>query len=226
MIPGLPGLNTAAAFAQRFSGRHIDPLKAYAFYLEVEGILVGGFTSVEGIGSKVEVRAVRQGGANGTEYKLGGQVTHGDLILSSGLTFLDPMWFWYRSTLAGRAKRKNGSVFLLNDMGLPASWWNFYNAWPIAWEGPRFDSSQTLVASQRFTLAHEGIVKCEVSGAVGAAAGSAVGAAVAGGLGAAGGLLNGAAGAAGGILGGAAGWARGAATHALGAATGGWGAFP
>lgn len=163
------GVNAAAAAAQR-AGVHIDPFKAYCFFLEVEGILVGGFTSVEGLGSRVEVKTVREGGMNDKEYKLLGQITYGDLELNSGLIFLDPMWLWYQSTLNGKVKRKNGTIYLLNERGIPVAWWNFYNAWPCAWEGPRFDSTQTLVATQRFSLAHEGMVKSVASTAAGAAA--------------------------------------------------------
>jgi phage tail-like protein len=161
------GVNEIAAAAQR-KGLHVDPFKSYCFFVEISGILVGGFTSVEGIQANAEVRTVREGGVNDMEYKLPGQITYGELILSSGLTFLDPMWLWYRSTLSGKIKRRNGSITLLSHRGMPAAWWNFYDAWPTSWEGPRFDSTQTLVASQRFTLAHHGIEKCLASSIAGA----------------------------------------------------------
>jgi phage tail-like protein len=162
------GVNAAAAAMQRM-GKHIDPFRAYCFFVEIQGIFVGGFTSVEGIQANVEVSTVREGGRNDTEYKLAGQVTYGDLILNSGLTYVDPMWFWYKSTLSGKIQRRNGTIYLLSHRGIPVAWWNFYHAWPTSWEGPRFDSTQTLVASQRFTLAHEGIEKSERSSAAGAA---------------------------------------------------------
>lgn len=166
------GINAAAAVVQR-SGAHLDPFKAYNFFVEVEGILVGGFTSVRGLESKMEVRTVREGGVNGKEYKLGGQVTYSDITLESGITALDPVWLWYQSTLQGQIKRKNGSIYLLNDMGLPYVWYDFYNAWPIEWQGPALDSSQTLVATQRFVLAHEGIKKSAAAIVYAAAAGAA-----------------------------------------------------
>ncbi|KAF1687896.1 hypothetical protein B1992_00135 [Pseudoxanthomonas broegbernensis] len=166
------GVNTAAAAAQRM-GVHLDPFKAYNFFVEVEGILVGGFTSVRGLESKMEVRTVREGGVNDKEYKLGGQVTYSDITLESGITALDPVWLWYQSTLQGQIKRRNGSIYMLNDMGIPYVWYDFYNAWPISWEGPALDASQTLVATQRFVLAHEGIKKSLAATGYAAAAGTA-----------------------------------------------------
>ena len=173
------GINAAAAVAQR-AGLHLDPFKAYNFFVEVEGILVGGFTSVRGLESKMEVQTIREGGVNDHAYKLGGQVSYSDLVLESGLTALDPMWLWYQATLQGTIKRRNGSVYMLNDLGLPTVWYDFFNAWPIEWQGPALDSGQTLVATQRFVLAHEGVRKSRTamvySATVGAA--SAIGGAL------------------------------------------------
>jgi phage tail-like protein len=166
------GINAAAAAAQR-AGVHLDPFKAYNFFVEVESILVGGFTSVRGLESKMEVVTVREGGVNDHAYKLAGPVSHGDIVLESGITAIDPVWLWYQSTLQGSIKRKNGSIYLLNDMGIPYVWYDFFNAWPIEWQGPDLDAGQTLVATQRFVLAHEGIRKSQAATAYAAAAGAA-----------------------------------------------------
>jgi phage tail-like protein len=153
------GVNAAAALVQRNLGVKQDPFKGYSFFIEIEGLLVGGFSSIDGLGSSTEVKTVREGGVNDKEYKLGGQISYSDIVLKQGITALDPMWYWYKATLEGKIKRKNGSIYLLDDQGIPNVWWNFYNAWPTKWEGPSFDASQTMVASQSFTLAHEGINK-------------------------------------------------------------------
>lgn len=166
------GINAAAAVAQR-AGLHLDPFKAYNFFVEVEGILVGGFTAVRGLESKMEVQTIREGGVNDRAYKLGGQVSYSDLVLESGLTALDPMWLWYQSTLQGTIKRKNGSVYMLNDLGIPTVWYDFFNAWPIEWQGPALDAGQSLVATQRFVLAHEGIRKSRTAMVYSAALGAA-----------------------------------------------------
>ncbi len=165
------GGNAGLGVAQRQLGLRIDPFKSYNFFVEVEGIVVGGFTSVEGLESKVEVRTVRQGGVNDTEYKLPGQISYSDLVFKSGIAALDPMWLWYQFALNGTVKRKNGSIYLLDDSGLPSVWWDFYNAWPVQWQGPTLDASQNLVASQSFTLAHEGVKKSLASAAYSAAKG-------------------------------------------------------
>jgi phage tail-like protein len=161
-------INLLLGAAQRATGLHLDPFTTFNFLLEVEGLLVGGFTAISGLGSKAEVRTVREGGVNDREYKLPGQITYSDIVLDSGLTALDPMWLWYQSTLDGRIRRRNGSVYMLDQRGIPITWWNFYNAWPSEWEGPAFDSSQGLVAAQRFVLSHERVTRSVAALAVAA----------------------------------------------------------
>ena len=165
------GINLASGTAQRQLGLKLDPFKAYNFLLEVEGLVVGGFTSIDGLESHTEVKTVRQGGVNDSEVKLPGQVVYSDLTLKAGLTALDPLWLWYQATLNGVVARKNGTIYLLNDAGVPLVWWDFFNAWPSQWQGPAFDASQTLVASQTFTLVHEGLRKSFSSMAAAAAGG-------------------------------------------------------
>ncbi|KVO02242.1 hypothetical protein WL05_29055 [Burkholderia ubonensis] len=147
------------------SGTPVNPFMSYNFCVELGGIIVGGFMSIDGLQSKNEVRTVRQGGVNDVEYKLPGQVTCSDLVLKAGLTSVDPLWLWYQSALSGMVKRQNGSIYLLDDLGNTTAAWNFYNAWPIEWQGPGLDAGQTVVATQSFTLAHEGIRKADGGGA-------------------------------------------------------------
>ncbi|MCC4595916.1 phage tail protein [Xanthomonas campestris pv. phormiicola] len=158
------GRNGTGGATGRRSGVSANPFMAYNFCVEVGGIVVGGFTSVEGLQSKNEVKTVRQGGVNDTEYRLPGQVTYTDLVLKSGITASDSMWGWYAAALRGEITRQNGSIYLLDPLGSPTVSWNFYNAWPIEWQGPSVDASQTLIATQSFTLAHEGIKRHSAGG--------------------------------------------------------------
>jgi phage tail-like protein len=86
--------NAGAAAAQRYGGARLDPFKAYNLFVEVAGMLVGGFTSISGLDFKVEYRTQREGGVNDKEYKLAGPITYSDITLESGITALDPMWLW------------------------------------------------------------------------------------------------------------------------------------
>ncbi|BAE50692.1 hypothetical protein amb1888 [Paramagnetospirillum magneticum AMB-1] len=69
------------------------------------------------------------------------------------------MWTWYEAATKGQIKRKNGTISLQDAQGQLGASWNFFNAWPVEWQGPALDAAQSLVATQRFVLVHEGITK-------------------------------------------------------------------
>lgn len=143
----------------------IEPFHAYNFFVEIEGMFAGGFSEVRGLEMNTEVEKVYEGGVNGSCYKLPKTTSSSDLVFSSGVTYLDSMLTWYQSCSEGKITRKNGSVFILDSVGLPLYWWNFFGAWPRHWQGPQFNASQNLVATETFTLAHNGIKLHKLSAA-------------------------------------------------------------
>ncbi len=173
-----------------------DPFKAYNFRVilhpdlssggllsalvigGIASLALGSFTSITGIGWETEVHTVRQGGENDRVRKLPGRTTCGDLVFTKGLTLLDPMWQWYRSTVSGNAFRMNGTIFLMADyqtptfgghvpsFELPAAAWNFYHAWPRKLEGVQFDASNSSIAVQNLTLAIDRIKKIDGAAAL------------------------------------------------------------
>ena len=50
--------------------RPLPPYQTFNFAVEIEGLLVGGFTEVSGLESEVEVEEYREGGVNGFVHKL------------------------------------------------------------------------------------------------------------------------------------------------------------
>ncbi len=157
------GPNAAAMAAKNSFGIRNDPFLACRFLLEIEGMIVGGFTEIRGLEINTEVETIRQGGANNIEYKLPKMTTYQDLNLKYGVTAVDMIWGWYRDVIAGKIKRKNGTIYLLDANQLPAVWWNFFDAWPTQWQGPSFDASADVVATQSMTLTHQGIELSKLS---------------------------------------------------------------
>ncbi|HEX7683704.1 MAG TPA: phage tail protein [Trinickia sp.] len=147
----------------------------------IASLALGSFTSVTGIGWETEVHTVRQGGENDRVRKLPGRTTCGELVLTKGLTLLDPMWQWYCSTMSGNVLRMNGTIFLMADaqtptfgahvpsFGLPIAAWNFYHAWPRKLEGVQFDASNSSIAVQHLALAIDRIKKIDGMAAPGLA---------------------------------------------------------
>jgi phage tail-like protein len=141
-------------------GFRIDPYMTLNFVVEIEGLLVGGFSEVSGLESEVEVENYREGGLNEYAHRLPGPVTYPNLVLTHGLTDINALWNWYYDVTQGIIKRKNGTIMLLDRQGMPTMWWDFRQAYPVKWVGPKFNaSSATEVAVEQVELAHKGLSK-------------------------------------------------------------------
>lgn len=139
--------------------RPLPPYQTFNFAVELEGLIVGGFTEVSGLESEVETEEYREGGVNGFVHKLPVRTSHSNLVLSHGLTSLSTLWNWYYDTTQGVIQRRNGTIMLLDPQQIPVMWWNFRNALPVRWTGPAFNAASDEVGVEALELAHEGLTK-------------------------------------------------------------------
>lgn len=154
MIP--LGLNAALGA----SGLRLDPYLAVNFVVEIDGLIVGGFSKVDGLESTIETQDYLEGGRNDYVHKVLKNVSYAPLVLSHGVTDVDTLWQWHERTRRGVINRKNGTIMLLDAQRIPVMWWNFADALPTKWVGPGFDASaDTQVATERVELVHRGITK-------------------------------------------------------------------
>jgi phage tail-like protein len=137
----------------------LQPFPTFNFAVEIEGLLVGGFTQVDGLSGEVRFEEYREGGVNGYTHKLPGLTSYSNLQLRYGLTGVGMLWDWFAATTEGSIQRRNGTVMLLNRQRVPVMWWNFRNALPVRWTGPAFDARDDQIAVEALELAHEGLTK-------------------------------------------------------------------
>jgi phage tail-like protein len=137
--------------------RPLEPFLALNFAVEIEGLLVGGFSDVSGLESNIAVEEHREGGVNSFVHKLPGATSHANLVLRHGLTAISTLWNWYDDTTRGVISRRNGTIMLLDRRHLPVMWWNFRNALPVRWAGPTLNATSDEVAVEAIELVHEGL---------------------------------------------------------------------
>lgn len=177
------GFNAAFAATTHLTGFRVDPHLQSNFLVEIEGLLVGGFSRVSGLEYEVAYEEFREGGVNGYTHKLPSGVTHTqNLLLEQGVTDLDFLSSWslnlldlpllaadYQEKLArGDVKRRNGTIYLLDNQRLPVMWWNFKGAYPVKWSGPELQADSGSIAVQSVELVHQGLVKPRASRALSA----------------------------------------------------------
>jgi phage tail-like protein len=135
----------------------MTPYQTFNFAVEIEGLLVGGFSAVDGLSGVVSVEDYREGGVNGSAHRLPGPASYANLVLRYGLTGSPMLWSWYAATVDGVIRRRNGTVILLGPDQVPRLWWNFRQALPVRWSGPSFDAAADEIAVESVELVHEGL---------------------------------------------------------------------
>jgi phage tail-like protein len=149
----------AATGALGVLGVRLDPHQACNFLVEIEGLLVGGFSECTGLQAETEYLEYREGGVNDYVHRFAGPTKYPPLILKHGLTMIGGLWDWHQRVTEGNFKRRNGSIYLLNQMHLPIMVWNFKEAFPLKYTGPDLRADSASVAFESVELAHRGLSK-------------------------------------------------------------------
>ena len=135
-----------------------DPLRAFRFLVEIEGITSGGFTRVKGISREVKIESYREGGVNDYEHKLVTQVTYPVVILERGLA-LDDLWTWALATADGEVRRRTIRIHLQNEANEKTWAWQVEYALPVKWTTSDLDAQTSPVVMETLELAHHGLRK-------------------------------------------------------------------
>lgn len=142
-----------------------DPFTSFRFRAEIESLEVSGFSEVSGLTVETEVESFREGGVNTRDWQLAGPAKFpAKLTLKRGLADADALWSWYRDIMAGRIKRKQVTIKLMDYAGDEKWRWVFQKACPVKWNGPELRAKSTEVAFESIELIHEGILADDNSG--------------------------------------------------------------
>src|SRR5688572_26232722 len=99
------------------TAQRVDPYRAYAFKLEIQGVTQGHFTHCSGLGVTVDAISYREGGSDQRIRRMPGQVEYDDITLKYGLTSSRELWTWFETSVAGRVERRNVSIVMLEADG-------------------------------------------------------------------------------------------------------------
>jgi len=155
-----------------------DPDVPYNFKLQIDGIREVHFKEVSGLKCTTDVEVLRQGGDNIHEYYLLKGMKFDPLKVKRGyFGGATEFYAWMRQMHDTKAiKRKNIGLFVLNDKMAEVATFNIYNAIPVAFTGPTFDSvmkgsiafEEIEIRYEYFEIEVPSFVEKAISGAVGA----------------------------------------------------------
>src|SRR5262249_53509922 len=98
------------------TGNITDALTAFAFGVEVDGVIKAYFTEGTGLSAQMDVFEYKEGGLNSQTHKLPGRTSFGNVTLKWGMTDNIDLWDWYSkmmnwiSSKSGSNQRKMVSV--------------------------------------------------------------------------------------------------------------------
>ncbi|MFN0095939.1 MAG: phage tail protein [Dehalococcoidia bacterium] len=137
-----------------------DPLAAFRFGVEIEGVVKAYFTECTGLTAQMEVFEYKEGGQNAYSHKLPGRTSYGNVTLKWGMTDDMDLWLWYEkmrnwvTNKAGSNQRKNVSIIQFDtDEKVQHRRWDLIEAYPVKWVGPTFNSAQSQASVESIELA-------------------------------------------------------------------------
>ena len=136
-----------------------DPYLSFRFLVEIQGLIVGGFSEVSGLQAETEIEPITEGGVNDYVHKLPKITKYPNITLKRGITDSDALWNWHQDVVKGIIKRKSGFIILLDCEGNEKWRWSFERAYPVQWTGPELSADGNTVAVESIELAHNGIKK-------------------------------------------------------------------
>jgi phage tail-like protein len=136
--------------------RQQSKLSLYQFTVEIEGLNVGAFREVSGIGIETEVTEVREGGSNDV-HKLPGRIKFPNVTLKRGFTGSRELYDWAASHATGKGVRRSVTITLMDLKGATTASWTLNRAFPVKWQPPSLNASGNEVLIETLELAHEGV---------------------------------------------------------------------
>jgi phage tail-like protein len=137
--------------------RH-DPYLNFNFFVEIDGVTVGGFTEADLPDARIEFSAYREGTERVNSSRLlPGRVDYGPLVLRRGFDASRALFQWWSEVAEGNLERRNVSVILRNQSGQPIARWLFRDALPTKYSAPSFHARGNDIAIESLELTVEGM---------------------------------------------------------------------
>ncbi len=140
------------------------PFTAFNFAVEITrsdagAHLVGAaFSECDGLEMSMEVKTIREGGANDRQIRLTGPATVGQLSLKRGMTEDSfDLWQWMNDSIADPGLRAEAEVVLLAADGAERARFVLSRCLPMKVKAPPLNGKDGAVAIEELQIAYERI---------------------------------------------------------------------
>lgn len=138
------------------------PFTSFNFAVEINvpgvsrKICSAAFSECDGLDMAMEVKTIREGGNNSTQYRMAGPVTYGQLSLKRGMTASFDLWDWFTATLHNARLRADAEVVLFaGDGRTERARFILKRCLPVKVKAPSLNAKDGMIAIEELQLAYE-----------------------------------------------------------------------
>ncbi len=141
---------------------NIYPFTAFNFSVEInrgtdgKPLVNAAFSECDGLEMSMEVKTIREGGANDRQIRLNGPVSYGQLTLKRGMTENYDLWSWFHDTVANPRLRADAEVVLLAANGISElARFRLERCVPVKMKAPALNAKDGQIAIEELQIAYE-----------------------------------------------------------------------
>ncbi len=133
-----------------------DPYRQFNFLVEIDGVIIGGFSEASGLTAEVDAGDYRDGRpVREVGRKIPGARKAATITLRRGRTQSKKLLDWCQAALKGEKQLVSGSIVLLDEARHVKLRWKFSNGMPVKCQGPDFQATGNDVTIETLELTCE-----------------------------------------------------------------------
>ena len=152
------GNSGMARYRQEFGPSQATRRRSYTggrFGIEVDGKMVAGVHSIEGLEHEHEIVEYKDG-EDGTTHTRPGNHKPGKMVVTKDWSNTSEWYKWRQAVMNGKTDRKSISVIFHNDAGEEVGRrMNFFECWPTRWKGPALNARNSGHATEKLEISWE-----------------------------------------------------------------------
>jgi phage tail-like protein len=140
----------------------ILPFTAFNFSIEINRgtdgspLVNAAFSECDGLEMSMEVKTIREGGANDRQIRLNGPVSYGQLTLKRGMTENFELWTWFHDSVSEPRLRADADVVLLAADGTTErARFRLDRCVPVKMKAPALNAKDGQIAIEELQIAYE-----------------------------------------------------------------------
>ena len=140
----------------------VYPFTSFNFSVEInrgeEGrpLVNAAFSDCDGLEMSMEVKTIREGGANDRQIRLNGMVAYGQLTLKRGMTASFDLWKWFQDSVQDPRLRASAEIVLFAaDGATERARFQLSRCVPVKIKAPPFNARDGQVAIEELQVAYE-----------------------------------------------------------------------